>query len=157
MLIFYEGPIVMMVSRFSVPAVIVSLAFALSACATSGGGTGSRLASIGGLTSSQPTQPNLLAPLGNGLLGSSANQLSAADRKNALESEYRALEYSPAGKAVSWSGSGSSSGDVIAAQPYQVGSQNCRQYTHSFVIGGAPHSVRGTACRNADGSWTPLT
>ena len=53
--------------------------------------------------------------------------------------------------------SGSHSGEVVAAQPYQVGSQNCRQYTHTVRIDGTPQSARGTACRNEDGSWTPLT
>ena len=163
MLIYYEGRFIMMVvSRFSAPILVASMAIALSACGTSGGGKGSGLTSLGGLsapanTRPADTRPDLLASLGNGLLGSSAAQLTAADRKTALEAEYRALEYSPAGKAVSWSGSGSASGDVTAAQPYQVGSQNCRQYTHSFTIAGAPQTARGTACRNTDGSWTPLT
>lgn len=99
----------------------------------------------------------VLTELGNGLLGSSANQLSQADRRKALEAEYRALEYSPAGKAVSWRGSSSgNSGDVVAAQAYQVGSQNCRQYTHTFTIDDSSQTARGTACRNTDGSWTPL-
>ncbi|MFD1197629.1 hypothetical protein ACFQ3K_04715 [Brucella gallinifaecis] len=147
----------MMVSRFSVPFLLVSVALALSACGTSGSSKGTGLTSLGGLSSKAETRPDLLASLGNGLLGSSAGQLTMGDRRKALEAEYRALEYSPAGKTVSWSGGGSTSGDVSAAQPYQVGSQNCRQYTHSFVIAGAPHTVRGTACRNADGSWTPLT
>ncbi|OIS93861.1 hypothetical protein [Brucella cytisi] len=149
----------MMVSRFSHPVSVASMMFAvalaLSACGTTGKGTD--LASLGGGSTAQKPETSLLTPLGNGLLGNSANQLNAADRKKALEAEYRALEYSPAGKAVSWSGSGSNSGDVTAAQPYQVGSQNCRQYSHSFTVGGAQQTSRGTACRNPDGSWTPLT
>lgn len=149
----------MMVSRFSHPVSVAStmlaVALALSACGTTGKGTG--LASLGGGSTEQKPETSLLTSLGNGLLGSAANQLNAADRKKALEAEYRALEYSPAGKAVSWSGSGSNSGDVTAAQPYQVGSQNCRQYSHSFNIGGSQQTSRGTACRNPDGSWTPLT
>jgi surface antigen len=49
-------------------------------------------------------------------------------------------------------------GEVMAAQPYRVGSQDCRQYTHTVFSGsGAGATARGTACRNADGSWTPLT
>lgn len=142
----------MTILRFSIPTMVV-LALTLSACGTSGGKTG---LSLGGSDAARP-QTSLLTPLGNGLLGASANQLSAADRRKALEAEYRALEYSPAGKAVSWSGSGSVSGDVTAAQPYQVGSQNCRQYNHTFTIGGTQQTARGTACRNEDGSWTPLT
>ncbi len=148
-----------MVSRFSrrvpVASMMIFLSLALSACGTAGGGKGTGFPSFGG--SSQKPETNLLASLGNGLLGNSASQLSAVDRKKALEAEYRALEYSPAGKSVSWSGAGSNAGEVTAAQPYQVGSQNCRQYSHNFTINGYQQTARGTACRNPDGSWTPLT
>lgn len=100
----------------------------------------------------------ILNTMGNGLLGRSATSLSPADRGKALEAEYKALEYTDAGKSVNWSSSqGGSSGSVTPGQPYQVGSQNCRQYSHSFVIGGIPQTARGSACRNANGSWSPLT
>ena len=36
------------------------------------------------------------------------------------------------------------------AQPYRVGSQDCRQYTHTVTIDGARQTARGTACRNPD-------
>ena len=149
----------MIVSRFSHPVSVAStmlvVALALSACGATNKGT--RLGALGGGSTAQKPEVSLLTSLGNGLLGNAANQLNAGDRKKALEAEYRALEYSPAGKTVSWGGSGSNSGDVTAAQPYQVGSQNCRQYSHSFTIGGSLQTTRGTACRNPDGSWTPLT
>lgn len=147
----------MVVSRLSLSVSAISIMLVLSACASAGGGRVSALAPFGGAPKSTQQQNSLLASLGNGLLGGAAGQLNAADRQKALEAEYRALEYSSAGKAVSWTGSNGASGDVVAAQPYQVGSQNCRQYTHTFTIGGTPQTSRGTACRNADGSWTSLT
>ncbi len=49
------------------------------------------------------------------------------------------------------------SAEVIAAQPYRVGSQDCRQYKHTVITGAEQKTGRGTACRNPDGSWTPLT
>ncbi|WP_343313912.1 hypothetical protein AAIB41_01810 [Brucella sp. BE17] len=137
----------------SVASAMLALSLVLSACGTAG--RGKILPSIGNTPSAKP-ETSLLTSLGNGLLGNAATQLAASDRRKALEAEYRALEYSPNGKAVSWS-SGSNSGEVTAAQPYQVGSQNCRQYSHSYDIGGTSQTTRGTACRNADGSWTPLT
>ena len=92
-----------------------------------------------------------------GLIGGSiGSNLSQGDRRTALQAEYRALEYTPGGKAVEWQGSGAS-GSVTAAQPYRVGSQDCRQYTHAVSNGGRNQTARGTACRNPDGSWTPLT
>jgi surface antigen len=123
-----------------------------SAPKNNGGSTLSKL--TGG---SKPAKTGVLAALGNGLIGNNPS-LDASDRKRALQAEYQALEYSPAGKTVEWkNSSGSRTGEVVAAQPYQVGSQNCRQYTHTVRIDGTPQSARGTACRNEDGSWTPLT
>jgi surface antigen len=94
-----------------------------------------------------------------GLIGGAiGSRLKDSDRRTALQAEYRALEYTPAGAAVEWQGSaGSLSGAVTAAQPYRVGSQDCRQYTHTVSSGGQKQTARGTACRNPDGSWTPLT
>jgi surface antigen len=128
----------------------------VSGCSTtsagkSGGGPLSRL------TGSGRSDTSVVAALGNGLIGSKV-ALSADDRELALQAEYRALEYSAAGKSIEWKNkSGNRVGEVVAAQPYQVGSQNCRQYTHTVRTDGAPQSARGTACRNEDGSWTPLT
>ena len=47
-------------------------------------------------------------------------------------------------------------GTVRPAQPYRVGSQDCRQYTHVIQVNGGPREARGTACRNEDGSWMLL-
>ncbi|WP_188824227.1 hypothetical protein [Brucella endophytica] len=134
-------------------AALVLALFGLSACSTVSGPRPS-LISIG--PSSKPARSDVLGALGNGLIGTAASRLSSGDRRKALEAEYKALEYARAGDATSWKGS-DASGEVVAAQPYQVGSQNCRQYTHTFTVNGAPQTARGTACRNGDGSWTPLT
>lgn len=94
-----------------------------------------------------------------GLAGASVGKsLSGADRRIALEAEYQALEHTQGGKPVSWkSARGGASGDVVAAQPYRVGSQDCRQYTHTVFEGADAQTARGTACRNPDGTWTRLT
>jgi len=122
---------------------------ALSGCAATAG------------TSKPPpaTSANLpvVKGMAGGLAGTSVGRdLSTADKRSALEAEYRALEYTPGGQSVAWRGAGSS-GQVTPAQPYRVGSQDCRQYTHTIAAGGDSQSARGTACRNTDGSWTPLT
>ncbi|MAW87104.1 MAG: hypothetical protein CMJ42_11295 [Phyllobacteriaceae bacterium] len=99
---------------------------------------------------------NLLAPLGGGLVAQ-GNLLRAGsrDQRSALEAEYKALEYARGGESIAWEGSGVS-GTVTPAQPYQVGSQNCRQYTHAVDAGGTVSEFKGAACRNPDGSWTLL-
>lgn len=100
----------------------------------------------------------LIAALGDGVIGLElGKQLGAADRIRALEAEYRALEYSAPGVAVAWVGSKQGqSGDATAGQPYQVGSQNCRQLVHVVKTGSDTQTRRGGACRAVDGSWSPL-
>ena len=93
--------------------------------------------------------------MGRGLIGAAAPGLGQSDLRKALEAEYRALEYAPAGQPVPWEGSSRLRGEVVAYQPYRVGSQDCRQYAHTLHVA-TPQTVRGTACRNADGSWSPL-
>lgn len=96
---------------------------------------------------------------GGGLIdGAIGQSLSRQQRLMAAEAEYRALENTPAGQDVAWGSAASGpSGTVRAAQPYRVGSQDCRQYTHTVVVGGASYQARGTACRNMNGSWTLLS
>jgi surface antigen len=94
--------------------------------------------------------------VGGLITGSLGEGFGSGDRKKALEAEYRALEYTPSGQPVTWSGRAGRTGDVVAAQPYRVGSQDCRQYTHRVVINGTTRTARGTACRNVDGSWATL-
>lgn len=138
---------------------------ALSGCSTTSGGgvtTGSA-----GLFAPQPaaaaTRPadarQIIAELNGGIIGPVVGKrLGDADRTRALEAEYRALETAPSGQAVAWQGRGGRvSGEVVAAAPYAVGSQNCRQYSHAVTIDGATETAKGVACRNPDGSWTPLS
>jgi len=137
----------------------VAATLVLSGCSTVGLGggrtTGPAPASSGPTTPAAPEA--IISAMDGGLIGGSiGSNLRDGDRRTALQAEYRALEYTPGGKAVEWQGS-SVSGSVTAAQPYRVGSQDCRQYTHTVSNGGQSQTARGTACRNPDGSWTPLT
>ena len=125
----------------------------VSGCTTtSGGGT----ATTGGPV--KPTGAGIyITALQGGLVSrNSATELSKADMQRALEAEYRALEAAPGGQPVVWQGSGVS-GSVVAAAPYQVGSQNCRQYSHTLTVDGRQTVTRGAACRNEDGAWAPLS
>jgi surface antigen len=142
--------------QVAVVAATVVLSGALSGCATVGLGAARPATSTTAATG--PAAPEtIISAMDGGLIGGSVGAgLSGSDRQSALQAEYRALEHTPAGKAVDWKGS-NGSGAVTAAQPYRVGSQDCRQYTQTVVTGGQSRSARGTACRNADGSWTPLT
>ena len=142
--------------RFVAMAALTAL---VGGCA-SGGNAGSTAAMVGGFAPAQAsTTPRAIAAaMGEGLLrGGAGTQLGDRDRRLALEAEYRALEYGRVGEAVAWQGDTSAvSGQVTALQPYRVGSQDCRQYSHTVRVSGQSQTAQGTACRNEDGSWTPL-
>ncbi|MBX5157229.1 MULTISPECIES: hypothetical protein [unclassified Rhizobium] len=126
------------------------VAVALTGCTTTKG------AASRGIFSSKPSaSAAFLTALQGGLAGRSGVSLSDSDKQRALEAEYRALEGAAVGQPVLWTGE-DVTGKVVAAAPYQVGSQNCRQYTHTLTADGKDTVVRGVACRNNDGSWSPL-
>jgi surface antigen len=139
-------------------AAAVVLSGAVSGCSTIGQGGGRSSATTPAAGPVTPAAPEaIISAMDGGLIGGTVgSSLRESDRRTALQAEYRALEYTPAGGAVDWQGSGVT-GAVTAAQPYRVGSQDCRQYTHTVSSGGQKQTARGTACRNPDGSWTPLT
>lgn len=134
-------------------ALIAGLLF-VSGCTTTSG-----LDNGGEPGAKDPPEPAGKASMVGGLInGSIGEGLSAADKRKALEAEYRALEYTQGGQTVTWAGSRASrKGDVVPAQPYRVGSQDCRQYSHTVTVDGTARSARGTACRNEDGSWATLS
>lgn len=145
-------------------ATLLLLAAILAGCTTTSGSTrldetGEQLADDKDAAAEPENATFYIQALKGGLVERMPSlKLSKNDRSRALEAEYKALETSPGGEKVVWDGSGGVHGEVIAATPYQVGSQNCRQYSHSVSVqGGAPLTARGAACRNANGSWTPLT
>lgn len=134
---------------------VIAGLIALSGCTSTSlirGGSGDGKTATG-------SRADIIRSMNGGLVGGSVGAaLSSAEKTKALEAEYRALEYMPSGQKVSWTGDGSGrGGEVVAAQPYRVGSQDCRQYTHKVTADGRSSEARGTACRNSDGSWTPLT
>ena len=131
----------------------------LSACSTTGGFKPMAFApAMAKPAGTDAAASPLLTALNGGILPpDSRTGLSRSDQLRALEAEYSALERAPAGQAVAWTGTSGASGTVMPAAPYQVGQQNCRQYSHTAVIAGQQVSGQGAACRNEDGSWTPLT
>jgi surface antigen len=134
----------------------------LAACSTTSGST--RLDETGeNMAAATATEPESSAYYIQALRGGLVSRipgvrLSSTDKSRALEAEYKVLETAPGGQSVTWQGAGGLTGEVVAAVPYQVGSQNCRQYSHSITVreGTTPAIARGAACRNANGSWTPL-
>lgn len=139
----------------------LGMALALAACSTSGlsgGAAGSAVQAYSPASdpAQQPVASSIVDAMAGGLIGGTLGaRLDQRERRRGLEAEYRALEYTPAGQSVAWRGS-DASGEVVAGSPYRVGSQDCRQYMHSVSSDGQVQTARGAACRNPNGSWTPL-
>ena len=112
-----------------------------------GGGAGERVAA--GLAG---------AAIG-GLLG---NRIGASmddeDKQRAYAAQRQALEAGQSGAPVSWRNPDSGRyGTVVPGPAYQQAGNTCRQYTHTIDIEGKPQTARGAACRNPDGTWTPIS
>ena len=151
-------------------ATVATLGLALAACSTGGGpkedigtlagaiGGGVIGSQIGGGTKERVAGAAVGALLG-GLIG---NRIGAAldeeDKRRAYAAQVDALERSPSGAPVAWKNPDSGHyGSIVPGPSYQQAGRPCRSYTHTIYIGGRPETARGTACRNPDGTWTPVT
>ena len=47
-------------------------------------------------------------------------------------------------------------GTIVPGPPYQANGLTCREFTHTVYVDGRPQIARGIACRNPDGTWTPV-
>lgn len=94
-----------------------------------------------------------------GVLGHDiGRKLDQRDRMLAEEAEIDAFERGPSGQPRRWRNPNNNRyGEVIPAPPYQRGGRDCRDYTHTIYIDGRPQAMRGTACRNRDGTWSALS
>ena len=119
---------------------------AIIGSSVAGGGAGSRIA--GGLVG---------AAVG-GLIGNRIGaSLDDQDKQRAYAAEVEALERGPAGAPVAWRNPDSGRyGTIVPGPAYVQSGRNCRSFTHTIYIDGRPQTARGTACRNPDGSWTPI-
>jgi surface antigen len=94
-----------------------------------------------------------------GIVGSEIGRsLDQRDREYAQRAEMSALERGRTGQRTEWRNPDNGRyGEVIPLEPYRRGNQDCRDYTHKVFIDGRPQAMRGTACRNADGTWTNVS
>jgi surface antigen len=93
-----------------------------------------------------------------GLIG---NRIGAAmddeDRRRAYAAEMVAMEAEGAGGPIEWRNPNNGHYGIIVPGPiYVQRAARCRNYTHTVYIGGEPQILRGVACRNPDGTWTPV-
>jgi surface antigen len=103
-----------------------------------GGGSGNTIATIGG------------AALG-GFIGSRiGRKMDQDDQRKAAQ----ALETAPDQRASSWRNPNTGQAySVTPTRTYEGAAGPCRDFETTTEIDGRKETVRGTACRQADGSW----
>jgi surface antigen len=133
----------------------------LAGCSTGGGGGGllGGAALLGGGGSSANGVPSVSSAQASAVLGSDvAAMLSGPDQAYAYQAQIRALQDGIPGTPVGWHNPDSGNyGEVVPGPAYHVNAYDCRDYTQNITIGGVTKSARGTACRQADGSWQLVT
>lgn len=107
-----------------------------------GSGTGNVLATAAGVVV-------------GGIVGHTIGQaLDDHDRRLAQEAEFAALEEGESGEVVPWRNPDSGHyGEVVPSRAYRRGDRQCREFEHRIFIDGRRETMRGTACRNPDGTW----
>ncbi len=157
---------------------LLSLAFvsvlALSACAQDGSsnpwGMGNKQtvgaaggAIVGGILGSKVGKGNgqlwatgagaLLGALAGSSIGKSLDQADLMYHQQATERAYSA----PLNETIAWNNpdTGHSGSVTPVREGRQASSGNlCRQYKQTIVVDGKAETAYGTACQNADGTWT---
>jgi surface antigen len=155
-------------------AAIAFAGFTLAACAGSPDGegpgpkenTGTLLGALGGAALGSQFGGGAGGHIAGALVGAGVgaflgNRIGAAmddeDKQRAYAAQMDALDRGAPGAPVSWKNPDSGRyGTVVPGPAYQEGGRSCRSYTHTIYIDGRPETVRGTACRNPDGTWTML-
>ena len=100
----------------------------------------------------------ILGAVVGGIVGSEIGRaMDRQDRILARQAELDAMEQGRSGVAVPWRNPDNGRyGEVVPGPSYRRELADCRDYTHTIYIDGRPQIMRGTACRNRDGSWTNL-
>jgi surface antigen len=105
---------------------------------TIGGGTGRTVAIVAGTVA-------------GALIGSHVGKrMDEADRLKAAQ----ALENAPTGQQTTWRNPDSGAQyTVTPTRTYEASAMPCRDFTVNATVDGKPETVKGNACRQADGSW----
>jgi surface antigen len=80
--------------------------------------------------------------------------LSRTSQTQASAAQFNALQFGRVGAPRNWTGDNGASGQVTVGPYIRVNLIDCRDFTHQVTVSGTSYSRKGTACREADGSWT---
>ena len=143
-------------------ALFVLPAFALAACATT-----PQMTPVATTETVAPVDPTVLQapaqtvstaaattdvtaftdPTGYGMLG-------AKSKAEVAGAQFNALQFGRVGAPRNWQGDKGQSGAVSVGPYVRVNLIDCRDFTNTITIAAQDYVKKGTACREADGSWT---
>tara|TARA_B100002003_G_scaffold118709_1_gene109448 strand:+ start:2970 stop:3446 length:477 start_codon:yes stop_codon:yes gene_type:complete len=146
---------------------VLSLAAFLAACAENQTGQKQTLgtiigAGLGALAGSQVGSGKgklaavAIGALGGAFLGGQLGKtLDDVDRMKASETQQAVLEKNKDGQSSTWNNPNTGhSGRVTPTSTQHASSgEYCREYEHEITVDGRKEVVKGTACRQNDGSW----
>lgn len=98
--------------------------------------------------------------LAGGFLGNRIGKaLSCQDQQQHYETTQNALETQPTGQASSWTNPDTGhSGEITPTRTYtSADGVPCRDFDQTIFVDGEYEKVEGTACRQADGTWKPVS
>ncbi len=111
-----------------------------------GGGTGNKVAIGAGV-------------LAGGFLGNKVGKsLDCQDQQYHYDTTQNALETQKIGETSNWVNPDSGhSGEVTPTRTYTLEGQPCRDFTQTIYLEGEVEEIKGTACRQDDGTWKPVS
>ena len=100
----------------------------------------------------------IVGAVAGGIIGNDiGRKLDERDRQLAQQAEFDALERGESGRPRRWNNPDNGRyGEIVPQPPYQRAGRDCRDYAHTVYMEGRPQTVRGTACRNPDGTWAAV-
>ncbi len=153
----------------SVVFAVATCSLALAACGPNGitkADTGTAVGAVaGGILGNQVGKGTgkVLATVAGAFIGgvvgnTIGKSLDDQDRMLAQQAEFAALETGQSGTPRQWRNPDSGRyGEVVPSKPYRRAQRDCRDFTHTVYISGRPETMRGTACRNPDGTWSNVS
>ena len=82
------------------------------------------------------------------------SRLSEKEKAEAASAQFNALTFGRPGAPRAWSGDRGASGEVTVGPYVRVNNIDCRDFTHTVTVGGAPYAKKGTACKDVNGDWS---
>jgi len=123
-------------------------------------------AAIGGLIGSQigsGTGNSVAIGAGvvaGGFLGNKMGQsMDCQDQQSHYDTTQNALETKPVGQSATWTNPDTGhSGEITPTRTYTASDGTpCREFTQTIYVDGEYEQIQGTACRQPDGSWKPVS